>query len=208
VLTQLTTGSAEQGRNPSITQNGTLVAYEQDKLQQTNTRLRLHRNDVTRHLVETQNLLATLKAQERAAVLAATRAPGIAGPGGTLTCNSFAVRAPDARVKAVLTFACAQVGDPYVWAGAGPHIWDCSGLTMAAWRQAGVSIPHSSRIQATYGQRVPFGSLRAGDLVFFHSPISHVGIYLGGGMMLHAPHTGDVVKVAPLFETPSAAVRL
>jgi cell wall-associated NlpC family hydrolase len=55
---------------------------------------------------------------------------------------------------------------------------------------------------------VPFGGLRAGDLVFFHSPISHVGIYLGGGMMLHAPHTGDVVKVAPLFEPPSAAVRL
>jgi cell wall-associated NlpC family hydrolase len=184
------------------------LAAQQRELQETNTRLQLHRNDVTRRLVEAQNLLATLKAQERAAVLAATRTPGTAGPGGTLTCNSFAVRAPDARVKAVLAFACAQVGDPYVWAGAGPNIWDCSGLVLQAWRQAGVSLPHSSRIQATYGQHVTFGSLRPGDLVFFHSPISHVGIYLGAGMMVHAPRTGDVVKVAPLFETPSAAVRL
>jgi cell wall-associated NlpC family hydrolase len=184
------------------------LAAQQRKLQETKTRLQLHRNDVTRRLLEAQNLLATLKAQERATVLAAARTPGTAGPGGTLTCNTFAVRAPDARVKAVLQFACSQVGDPYVWAGEGPNIWDCSGLTMQAWRQAGVSIPHSSRIQATYGQRVTIGGLQPGDLVFFHSPISHVGIYLGAGMMVHAPRTGDVVKVARLFETPSAAVRL
>jgi cell wall-associated NlpC family hydrolase len=63
-------------------------------------------------------------------------------------------------------------------------------------------------MQATYGNRVLLANLQAGDLVFFHSPISHVGIYLGGGFMLHAPHSGDVVKVARLWTTPTAAVRL
>jgi cell wall-associated NlpC family hydrolase len=184
------------------------LARQQRRLEETNIRLRLHKNAVNQRLVEAEALLATLQARERAVVVAAVRTPGTSGPGGTLACNSFAVRAPDARVKAVLQFACAQVGDPYVWAGEGPGIWDCSGLTMQAWRQAGVSIPHSSRMQATYGQRVLLASLRPGDLVFFHSPISHVGIYLGGGMMVHAPRSGDVVKVAPLFETPSATARL
>jgi cell wall-associated NlpC family hydrolase len=168
----------------------------------------LHRNAVNQKLAETEALLSRLRAAERAAVLAAARTPGDAGPGGTLSCRSLAVSAPDSRVKAVLEFACGQIGDPYVWAAEGPGSWDCSGLTMQAWRRAGVSIPHSSRMQATYGDRVLLADLRPGDLVFFHRPISHVGIYLGGGMMVHAPRTGDVVKVAPLFETPSAAVRL
>jgi cell wall-associated NlpC family hydrolase len=184
------------------------LAAQQRKLQETNTRLQLHRNDVNRRLVEAQGLLNTLKAQERAAVLAAARTPGTSGPGGSVACNGFAASAPDGRTKAVLNFACAQIGDPYVWAADGPGTWDCSGLVMRAWQQVGVSLPHSSRMQATYGRRVLLGDLQPGDLVFFHSPISHVGIYLGSGMMVHAPRTGDVVKVAPLFETPSAAVRL
>jgi cell wall-associated NlpC family hydrolase len=181
---------------------------QQRRLQETNTRMLLHKNAVQQKLAEAERQLATLKAEERARVLAAARTPGDAGPGGRVGCNSVAVSAPDSRVKAVLEFACAQLGEPYVWAGEGPGIWDCSGLTMQAWRAAGVSLPHSSRMQATYGDRVTVSNLRAGDLVFFHSPISHVGIYLGGGMMVHAPRSGDVVKVAPLWEPPSAAVRL
>jgi cell wall-associated NlpC family hydrolase len=184
------------------------LTEQQRRLQETNTRMLLHKNEVSRNLAETQDLLAKLKAEERARVLAAARTPGNAGPGGSLACNSIAVNAPDSRVKAVLTFACSQLGDPYVWAGDGPNIWDCSGLTMRAWAAAGVSLPHSSRMQATYGDRVLLANLRPGDLVFFHRPVSHVGIYLGNGMMIHAPRTGDVVKVAPLFETPSSAVRL
>jgi cell wall-associated NlpC family hydrolase len=181
---------------------------QQRKQQETSTRMSLHKNAVNQRLAEAQAQLATLQAAERAAVLIAARTPGDAGPGGALTCNSMAVNAPDSRVKAVLEYACAQIGDPYVWAAEGPDSWDCSGLTMEAWRKAGVSIPHSSRMQATYGERVLLSDLRPGDLVFFHRPISHVGIYLGGGVMVHAPRTGDVVKVARLWETPSAAVRL
>jgi cell wall-associated NlpC family hydrolase len=184
------------------------LAAQQRRLQETDIRMRLHKNAVQQRLAEAQAALNTLQASERARVVTAARTPGDAGPGGTLACNSMAVKAPDARVKAVLEFACAQVGDPYVWAGEGPDVWDCSGLTMLAWRQAGVSLPHSSRMQATYGDRVLLNNLRPGDLVFFYSPISHMGIYLGGGMMVHAPRSGDVVKVARLFQTPSAAVRL
>ena len=184
------------------------LTSQQRRLQETSTRMRLHKNAVNQRLAAAQAQLDTLEAAQQAAVLAAARTPGQAGPGGTLACNSMAVDAPDARVKAVLEFACAQVGDPYVWAAEGPDTWDCSGLTMQAWRRAGVSIPHSSRMQATYGDRVLMADLRPGDLVFFHRPISHVGIYLGGGVMVHAPRSGDVVKVARLWETPSAAVRL
>lgn len=178
------------------------------KLEEAHTLLAVHKNTVLQRLAAEQAELNRLSAADRVIVQEASRSEGISGPGGTVACRGFAVQAPDSRVKAVLNFACAQVGDPYVWAGEGPDIWDCSGLTMKAWRAAGVAIPHSSRMQATYGNRVLLADLQAGDLVFFHSPISHVGIYLGGGFMLHAPHSGDVVKVARLWTTPTAAVRL
>jgi cell wall-associated NlpC family hydrolase len=78
---------------------------------------------------------------------------------------------------------------------------------MEAYASGGVSLPHSSRLQATYGTRVSVSSLAPGDLIFFHSPISHVSIYLGNGLMVHAPHSGAVVEVAELYATPTAAVR-
>jgi cell wall-associated NlpC family hydrolase len=120
----------------------------------------------------------------------------------------MASKASNSRARAALAFACHQLGDPYAWAADGPNSWDCSGLTMKSWAAGGVSLPHSSQLQAQYGTRVGSSSLQPGDLVFFNSPISHVGIYLGAGLMVHAPHTGDVVRVASLYETPSTAVRL
>jgi cell wall-associated NlpC family hydrolase len=78
---------------------------------------------------------------------------------------------------------------------------------MFVYRQVGVSLPHSSRAQIGYGQRVSRSNLRAGDLVFFGSPIHHVGIYVGGGMMIHAPHTGAVVRIDPLHSNYSGACR-
>ncbi|MGY1771491.1 C40 family peptidase [Blastococcus sp. SYSU D00813] len=92
--------------------------------------------------------------------------------------------------------AMAQRGDPYVWAAGGPNAFDCSGLTQFAFRAAGISLPHSSRMQSQMGQAVSRADLRPGDLVFFYSPVSHVGIYIGNGQMVHAPTSGDVVKVA------------
>jgi cell wall-associated NlpC family hydrolase len=112
------------------------------------------------------------------------------------------------RAKIAVDFALAQLGDPYVYGAAGPDAWDCSGLTMGAWGAAGVSLPHSSSMQYNSGTHVAISDLQPGDLVFFYSPISHVAIYLGGGQVVHAPHTGDVVRIAPMSEMPFAgAVR-
>jgi peptidoglycan DL-endopeptidase CwlO len=84
------------------------------------------------------------------------------------------------RGSIALKYALAQVGDVYVWAAAGPTRWDCSGLTMRAFQKAGVSLPHSSRIQVKYGKNISASSLKPGDLLFFGKPISHVSIYMGG----------------------------
>ena len=100
----------------------------------------------------------------------------------------------------------AQRGKPYVWAAAGPGSFDCSGLTMYAYAAAGVSLPHSSRMQSQMGQPVSRDQLQPGDLVFFYSPVSHVGIYIGNGQMVHAPTSGDVVKVASV-DSMSASAR-
>jgi cell wall-associated NlpC family hydrolase len=106
------------------------------------------------------------------------------------------------RGSIALKYALAQVGDVYVWAAAGPTRWDCSGLTMRAFQKAGVSLPHSSRIQVKYGKNIPVSSLKPGDLLFFGKPISHVSIYMGGGKMVQAPRPGkrvEVVKFVTMF---------
>jgi cell wall-associated NlpC family hydrolase len=108
----------------------------------------------------------------------------------------------NSRGSIALKFALAQVGDVYVWAAAGPTRWDCSGLTMRAFQKAGVSLPHSSRIQVKYGKNIPVSSLKPGDLLFFGKPISHVSIYMGGGKMVQAPRPGkrvEVVKFVTMF---------
>ena len=101
------------------------------------------------------------------------------------------------RGSIALKYALKQIGDIYVWAAAGPTRWDCSGLTMRAFQQAGVSLPHSSRIQVKYGKSVSFGAVKPGDLLFFGNPISHVSIYMGGGKMVQAPRPGKRVEVIP-----------
>jgi cell wall-associated NlpC family hydrolase len=99
-------------------------------------------------------------------------------------------------IQAVVDTAMAQRGKPYVWAASGPGSYDCSGLVQYAFRAAGISLPHSSRMQSQMGQRVSRAEARPGDLVAFYSPVSHIGIYIGNGQMVHAPTSGDVVKVA------------
>jgi len=95
--------------------------------------------------------------------------------------------------KAVST-AAAQIGKPYEWAAEGPDSFDCSGLTMYAWNAAGVSLPHSSRAQYSSLPHVSKSEIRPGDLLFYGSPIHHVGIYEGGGVMINAPETGEFVR--------------
>jgi cell wall-associated NlpC family hydrolase len=107
-------------------------------------------------------------------------------------------------VESVIGFAMAQLGDPYVWAAAGPDAWDCSGLTMQAWGQAGVYLPHYSAAQYDAGTPVSFSELRRGDLIFWSgngssSGIYHVALYIGGGQMVHAPNSNTVVKISDMF---------
>ncbi|OLB79386.1 MAG: hypothetical protein AUI14_10540 [Actinobacteria bacterium 13_2_20CM_2_71_6] len=102
------------------------------------------------------------------------------------------------RVGAVLAYAYAQLGKSYVFGAAGPNHFDCSGIVMMAWRQAGVYFAHSSYIMMNEQTvHVPASQMQPGDLVFFYGG-GHVGLYVGNGNVLHAPHTGDVVKISPL----------
>jgi peptidoglycan DL-endopeptidase CwlO len=102
----------------------------------------------------------------------------------------------------------SKLGSPYVWAASGPSSFDCSGLTMYAWGRAGVSLPHSSALQMSSGRRVSVSSLQPGDLVFYGLPVHHVALYVGGGQVIHAPQTGDVVRYASVDMMPiTGAVR-
>jgi cell wall-associated NlpC family hydrolase len=102
---------------------------------------------------------------------------------------------PPGAAGEAIQMALAQVGDPYQNAASGPDAFDCSGLTSYAYAAAGISLPHSSRAQAQLGTQVSRSELQAGDLVFFYTPISHVGLYIGNGMMVHARTYGSPVAV-------------
>ncbi|MEU3691636.1 C40 family peptidase [Streptomyces narbonensis] len=195
--------------------------------------LRRQRTVVLGKLEAARKLLARLTAEERArydaAVAArdsarapgndsasggttggtATAAGGTADPAATRADRSSGgergpVTAPNTRAAEAVSFARAQLGKPYVWGATGPSAYDCSGLTQAAWRAAGVSLPRTTYTQINAGQRVSRSQLAPGDLVFFYSGISHVGLYIGGGQMIHAPRPGAPVRVAPIDEMPFA----
>lgn len=114
------------------------------------------------------------------------------------------VTAPGSRAARAVAFAYSALGKPYVWGATGPSSFDCSGLTQAAYRSAGVSLPRTTYTQINSGQRVNRSELAPGDLVFFFSGISHVGIYVGNGQMIHAPHPGAPVRLAPIDQMPFA----
>ena len=100
------------------------------------------------------------------------------------------------RAGLAIKFAFKQIGDRYVFGADGMVYWDCSGLTMRAYQSAGVNLPHSSAAQSRMGKSIPFNQKKPGDLLFFGRPVSHVGIYIGGGKMVHAPRSGSRVKIA------------
>jgi cell wall-associated NlpC family hydrolase len=106
---------------------------------------------------------------------------------------------PSARASAAVEEAKRQLGKPYVFGGSGPDNFDCSGLVAWAWRAAGVSLPHSAGSQYRDYPKVPLTALQPGDIVVFGSDLHHNGIYVGGGQMIHAPQTGDVVKYASIY---------
>ena len=112
--------------------------------------------------------------------------------------------APASGAESAIAFARHQIGDPYVWGAAGPNAWDCSGLTMGAWRAGGISLPHYSVAQYAASTRISSGSLRPGDLVFWGSSSSpssiyHVALYVGHGMIIQAPRTGENVEEVSMY---------
>ncbi len=134
---------------------------------------------------------ARLSAAEQARVTTTLAGPALAAPSAA----AAAAAAPGPAAATAVQTALAQVGDPYVWGSSGPDGFDCSGLTQYAYAAAGISLPHSSRAQSGLGTPVSRADLMPGDLVYFYSPVSHVGIYVGDGKMVHARTHGMPVAV-------------
>jgi cell wall-associated NlpC family hydrolase len=171
-----------------------------DEIAAAEKKLAEEKETVESNLAEAKELLSRLEAEE----LEAMRAE---------SASRSAERVPAAvpasgRAGAAVQYALAQVGDAYVYGAAGPDAFDCSGLTMMAWAQAGVSLPHSSSAQYASGPKVAASDLQPGDLVFYYNPISHVGIYIGNGTIVHAANPGTGVATAGLYSMPyTGAVR-
>ncbi|MEU9009897.1 NlpC/P60 family protein [Streptomyces sp. NPDC048479] len=170
------------------------------------TELAKHKSTVREKLAAAERLLTRMTAEQRAAYNSAyggtggaadARADRSAVPRGSL-------RAPNSRAAHAVAYAYGALGKPYVWGATGPGSYDCSGLTQAAWRSAGVSLPRTTYTQINTGERVSLSQLAPGDLVFFYSGISHVGLYIGGGQMIHAPRPGAPVRIAPIDQMPFA----
>lgn len=112
----------------------------------------------------------------------------------------------EGKAAEALRYAMSKLGSPYVWGAAGPTTFDCSGLTMWAYKQVGINLPHYTGSQWNAGTHVSESQMQPGDLIFFYSDLHHMGMYVGGGKMIHAPHTGDVVRIASLAGRPIAGV--
>lgn len=119
---------------------------------------------------------------------------------------STSAKSSSRGAKAV-AFAKKQIGDRYRYGSAGPSSWDCSGLTMGAWKSAGVNLPHQARQQFKKGKKISKSNLRPGDLVFYYSGISHVGIYVGGGKIIHASRPGKPIGYAKVSSMPYQGAR-
>ncbi len=157
-------------------------------------RLQAKKEQVDRLVARTRNLLGQLRQAGGAGAvdgidpgLPTGGLPPLPGGGGA---------------AAAVRYAYAQVGKPYRYGASGPGSFDCSGLTMMAWRQGGIALPHSAAGQYGIGRHVSRSELQPGDLIFRYSPISHVAIYVGNGLQIAATHTGSTVKVQSAFYGP------
>ena len=172
------------------------TAERVEEIAETTDQLEAEKSTIDSKLADAQDVLADLEAEERESLLQASTSSR------SSTTRMPAAAPASGRAAAAVSYAMAQVGDAYVYGATGDDAFDCSGLTMRAWGAAGVGLPHSSSAQFGSGARISASALQPGDLVFYYSPISHVGIYIGNGMIVHAANPGTGVNVAGLYSMP------
>lgn len=201
-----------------------------ERLQTSQASLKESKQSVQQKLTEARQLLSELTAQEKARLAELERqkeaaakrkaeeearkqqererqqhdggAPSGGQTGGGSDDGGSTGGSSSTQAEKALAFARSQMGKPYVWGATGPSSYDCSGLTQAAWKAAGVNLPRTTWDQVKAGQRVATKDLKPGDLVFFYDDISHVGMYIGGGKMIHAPHPGADVREESIYYMP------
>lgn len=175
------------------------IADRREQALEVRAELDADRAIVEQQLAERQRMLDSLDGRiksilARQARLEAAEAARLARLAGVDLASISGTPAQIAAVRMAMKF----LGVPYVWGGASPTGFDCSGLTMYVYARFAVQIPHLASVQARMGTPVPLDKLQPADLVFFGRPIHHVGMYVGNGLFIHAPHTGDVVKISVL----------
>ncbi|MEU8690783.1 NlpC/P60 family protein [Streptomyces sp. NPDC048665] len=169
-------------------------------LSATRAQLEQNKKDVQAKLADAQQLLNTLTAKEKQQLADQQQRADRSASSRVDLGNS---KAASGLAGAAFAAAQSQIGKPYVYGATGTASYDCSGLTSWAYAQAGVSIPRTSQEQATIGTRISsMSDLQVGDLVFFYGDIHHVGLYAGNGQVLHAPHTGAVVRYESISDMP------
>ncbi|MDI3405500.1 C40 family peptidase [Streptomyces cavernicola] len=179
-----------------------------DELGAHRAQLRKHKKDINGRLASAERLLDRLTAAEREQLTEGLHG-GDADSRASRDLPRGPLKAPNARAAQAVSYAYGAIGSPYVWGATGPNAFDCSGLTQAAYRSAGVSLPRTTYTQINAGRRVSRSELAPGDLVFFYSGISHVGLYVGNGQMIHAPNPNAPVRLAPVDSMPfSGATRV
>jgi peptidoglycan DL-endopeptidase CwlO len=205
----------------AIQRNRTELANAHEEQQQTVAQKAAQKQHIESQLAQRRQLLSSIRseiqrikaaeaAQQRQlaaaaqARLASQSQPSVSGVGVGASTPEGSTVAPPNTHGGVVGIAMRYLGVPYVWGGASPRGFDCSGLVMYVYAQIGVSLPHSSYAMYNMGTPVGISQLQPGDLVFF-SGASHMGIYIGGGQFIHAPHTGDVVKISSLSGYYSSA---
>jgi cell wall-associated NlpC family hydrolase len=169
-----------------------VTAHRTAQIAKLESQLKADKAVVQDKLSQAQGLLSSLKEKEREELVSRDE---------VRTPTTASVPA-SGRAAAAVQFAMAQVGKAYVYGAAGPSAYDCSGLTMAAWGAAGVSLPHSSSAQYSSGPHIAESDLQPGDLVFYYSPISHVGMYIGNGNIVNAENPSVGVTVTSLHSMP------
>ena len=190
--------ATKQSIEGQLSQRQQMLAGIQSEIKQ------LQAEDARRQVQLQREAEARLAAQQRAASTARAAATELAAGSFTASIDStpsdsLIPAAPPAQYGGVVGIAMQELGKPYVWGAAGPSSFDCSGLVMYVYAQVGVSLPHNAAAMFSYGSPVGYGDLQPGDLVFF-SGLGHMGIYIGGGQFIHAPHTGDVVKISNMSD--------